>query len=539
MTTDSVSSAGQFYRPDRLYGAPQLFLNPPTSQWFRRMRPNVLSPDMPTLLTLNLSIFSSITSPAQARPRRCRRDRRHRSKVADEAIAMPRLYNPSIARAPDHLHSCARCEYIAAVRADSLHQCTRAGAVSGGFLGTAIVALDAELSVVAWAWLYTSCNPRPIYPTRDEVPPPWRCAQRDVRLLNVGGRLLATYHGSLRAASETFVVEHVQLHARARADGSVVLRAWAMQEDTAAATMATWLAGRNQALFASISVTSSRKRGDIVLMTQPWIHLVARLGQPAWYWGQRASAFDRRRRHWYEKLQQVPCAPPATTRFCSFMHRPRLVHNDTTLEVRLGQRTHLDPLLSTTVHLLRIARDSHHPHANAVGEAGRATAPRSCEAFLGIGHLHRRPSNDGPAWRRAVRDGCAPRPNNTFRFGSQYTHFFYTIQPSPPHRLLATSGEFCLAAGPGADDCESVQFVSGLVGATPLQLNASARTRRHSRQRSPSPLEQVRIAERREVIISWGANDCEAKLARWPLDRVWSMLRAVDAGVDSCERVTF
>ena len=32
-------------------------------------------------------------------------------------------------------------------------------------------------------------------------------------------------------------------------------------------------------------------------------------------------------------------------------------------------------------------------------------------------------------------------------------------------------------------------------------------------------------AERRSIVLSWGANDCESKLGRLPLERVWAMLR--------------
>ena len=39
----------------------------------------------------------------------------------------------------------------------------------------------------------------------------------------------------------------------------------------------------------------------------------------------------------------------------------------------------------------------------------------------------------------------------------RYTHFFYTLSPSAPHRVLATSAEWCLPAAQDDADCESIQ----------------------------------------------------------------------------------
>ena len=46
-----------------------------------------------------------------------------------------------------------------------------------------------------------------------------------------------------------------------------------------------------------------------------------------------------------------------------------------------------------------------------------------------------------------------PLPLQPFRFGYHYTHFWYTIDPRPPHAILATSGEFCLSAKVGKEGC--------------------------------------------------------------------------------------
>ena len=45
------------------------------------------------------------------------------------------------------------------------------------------------------------------------------------------------------------------------------------------------------------------------------------------------------------------------------------------------------------------------------------------------------------------------RSTSAFRWGSQYTHFFYAVEASAPFRLLATSNEFCLGATANDTDC--------------------------------------------------------------------------------------
>lgn len=123
--------------------------------------------------------------------------------------------------------------------------------------------------------------------------------------------------------------------------------------------------------------------------------------------------------------------------------------------------------------------------------------------------------------------GCASRPNATFRFGAQYTHFWYTLSPRPPFRLLGLSGEFCLAMGLGAEECESVQFISGLVGSS-------------TRVSADQAAGAVSAVEEHNVILSWGANDCEAKVGHVSLALVWDALKpppGSPAGGMPCEWV--
>ena len=86
------------------------------------------------------------------------------------------------------------------------------------------------------------------------------------------------------------------------------------------------------------------------------------------------------------------------------------------------------------------------------------------------------------------------------------------MQPRPPYRLLATSGEFCIGAQHDANDCESVQFVSGIAPSW-----------------APTPQAST------ELLLSYGINDCEAKVARIPIAQVWGMLRPLDGEVGVCE----
>ena len=57
-------------------------------------------------------------------------------------------------------------------------------------------------------------------------------------------------------------------------------------------------------------------------------------------------------------------------------------------------------------------------------------------------------------------EGASP-----FKFGYNYTHFFYALGVEPPHQLLATSAEFCLGSPQDGADCESVQASTSTVPA--------------------------------------------------------------------------
>ena len=75
---------------------------------------------------------------------------------------------------------------------------------------------------------------------------------------------------------------------------------------------------------------------------------------------------------------------------------------------------------------------------------------------------------------------------------------FYTMQPKPPFRILATSNEFCIGSQQDASDCESVQFISG------AELEVDGEGEQDSAHRAASA----------RLLLSYGINDCEAKLAK-------------------------
>ena len=103
--------------------------------------------------------------------------------------------------------------------------------------------------------------------------------------------------------------------------------------------------------------------------------------------------------------------------------------------------------------------------------------------LVGVGHLH-----------RGHRDTLMgrPLPRKLAYFGHHYTHFFYALDAAPPFAVRAVSGEWCIG------DCEVIQYVSGM-----------ARTGGGGGE---------------ELLLSFGVNDCEARVARLPLAEVRRML---------------
>ena len=185
--------------------------------------------------------------------------------------------------------------------------------------------------------------------------------------------------------------------------------------------------------------------------------------------------------------------------------------------------------------------------ANPVRISRRLPSGQLCEVFVGIGHVHR---GDGPMNRwtqrrdreeareasrreakqaerrgRRKRRQVRRRESNRRRlrwmqplqFGYNYTHLFYTFSLQPPHRLLATSEEFCVAApGSGGARCESIQFLSGLA-AEPV-----------AEQPDTAEFAPARL------LLSYGVNDCEARVGKLEARRLWARLRPLPGVANSC-----
>jgi hypothetical protein len=157
--------------------------------------------------------------------------------------------------------------------------------------------------------------------------------------------------------------------------------------------------------------------------------------------------------------------------------------------------------LSTTSNLVRATWDN-----------------QGCDVFLGVGHVHRSEGElnsvgakaTGARRRgRGIRIARNASRSASFMWGFHYTHFFYAVERYEPFRVVATSGEFCLEAEQDAADCESIQFISG--------LNLRSKT----------------ASDAAELLLSYGVNDCEAKVARLSLDMVWPMMMPL-SGAQVC-----
>jgi hypothetical protein len=494
------------YSADRMYGARDAFSSPAT--FLHSRKPQVLS--LLNLQTLRID-FGNFSGPPQFG---------FRSKPHTV-----HAYNPSIVAAPSGL--CRRCALVAAIRADVLGQCDSGSLLydertfaefdpEAFFKNTAIAVLDVKLRVIAWTWLIS----RPKRQVRASLPkgdrsrvapgaadgyaPPWSNQVFDTRLLNYNGRLLATYvcHAC------DFSISTVEVTGVETPDGGLgQLRSWASGR---LKVHPQWVQGRNQALFVRHDADGGSR-----LLVQPWIGMVAsfgklklvtrKLGRPCYLAGAPAAKEDER---WYCGTS----APGASTEVHQikrgFTRHPELLVNQTAaLRLRAGLQTRFSP--TSNLALVRSG---------------------SCAGYLGVAHMHRSnnpvtqaETDTRPLWQRRfslprarrralervwyeVREGVR-RDNHTFKFGSQYTHFWYVLAPEPPHRLLGWSREFCLQSQQDAADCESIQFVSSI---------------------QTAPGDTLRVA--------YGVNDCETKVGVLPLQQVWSSLRPVPADPECEER---
>ena len=119
--------------------------------------------------------------------------------------------------------------------------------------------------------------------------------------------------------------------------------------------------------------------------------------------------------------------------------------------------------------------------------------------LLGVAHIRRGVGD-------CINKLCTPFKDSNladappFRWGHHYTHFLYSLTPHEPFRILGTSREFCLGSAQNPDDCESVQFITGLA-----------------------------LRGESTLLMAYGINDCEAKVAELPVKRVLDMLLPLSA----------
>jgi len=487
-----------------------------------------------------------------------------------------KAFNPSIARAPRGL--CPRCTYAITLRIDTLHQCSTSSSPYTGsseqlsastwFQGTVVGILDEQMRLIGWTWLinspeyqiasadYNESTARRagcvVAGAADSFQPPWAKQIFDARLLNVHGELLVTYACSGCA----FSLSPLRLTAEPTADGGLrQLRAWAPRRIPFQGS-GKWLSGRNQALFmyeaeaqpaatsGAASTAGSRATAPQPLSTRASVTKVAkedaelhhRRGASLWI-QPRLGIVGLLGWPKFERPGPVNCRVGANRRRG---HRPEPNHchgdrkgivcgttpHDAEIEPRVltGVRGREAKLrangsfalrralrvagafggLSLTSNLVRIAR----PRVGG----------RGCEVYLGVGHLHRGEGSinrhlykrraNAPPWERNTNGSNSRhtdrlRRRQPFAFGFRYTHFFYALDPHPPFATAAASGEFCIGAPQDARDCESVQFISGIALKQDTGDDASAST----------------------LLLTFGVNDCEARLGSLPISEVWKMLR--------------
>ena len=490
----------------RMLGAPSAFKR--EGQFLRGLQPQVLRPDAKHSLLLQLG---PIGGP--------------RATVLNELGQ----FNPSIVRAPSRL--CSRCEFVATVRVDTLHQCNASSPLylpkakrgQHHFTGTALVVLDASYRVLGRTWLLNAPKDQ-ISRTSDKrmadhwvvsdgssdgFAPTWSKPIFDVRLFDFDGHIFAT--SVCPHYRCPFVVAHVQITAEQTADGGLrSLRAWQSEKMTA---RDAWARGRNQALFRAQEAS-----GQPELMVQPWPGLIASFGhvelttarfscraKPGSGDGPDVVKGDRRAcgptptgaRVTLPVLARVGNVPRAMrTEAGAFQDSLTLQHNETMNWGALGARGDGEVPSSAwaqTSKKQRFSQLSSTAHLVRIGKQGAA----SCEALLGVAHLHRT-----SMCSREFVEGDSRRE---FAWGSCYTHAFYLLEPRPPYGLMATSPEFCIASDSNPDDCESIQFVSSLA----------------LRERQPESA----------LLLAYGANDCVPTLAELTLARVWQLMSPLRSGM--------
>ena len=580
-----------YYDTTRMYNT-SVWPSERVEHYIRGVPPRVLEPVTLRAIRVHLGNFSGppeLGEPAQARTVRLFNP----SLVAAPAGLCPRCAWAVAIRA-DALHQCDESSPLFSWKARRAATAAFFKNTAIAILDTrlSVVAWTWFISqphkqVASWAG-----HPRGYVPvgSADGFAPPWNQQVYDGRLLNLDGEhIFITYN----CVACKFSISMVHLTGQVTADGGLAsLRAWASQR---VGVPASWIQGRNQALF---SVPHKGDPGHTILV-QPWFGVVASLGSPdirrrtvrcyGPLYGQWSIA--RKQAHRWNcgtSAWGMNVTIDSIRNIKGGYGHPSILHVGSLNGVAVAaQRSGAVPMPAAAAALARAVDGGTKVaglHANGSRLSPTANLVRiprddGCVAYLGVGHLHRsegelnrrKKAHDLLQLRRAVwrqrpgkRTGRGPRtareelgrmPTSrrlhetatprysgrqvdralAFKFGFQYTHFFYVLSARPPHRLLASSGEFCLSAKQDARDCESVQFASGIALAERVG-SGSESTYIPVRDRNIGASVVSKGASRHlRVLISFGVNDCESKLAELHVTDVWKLLQPMHDIGDVCQ----
>lgn len=376
------------------------------------------------------------------------------------------MYNPSIVRAPPGL--CADCGviYLASLRVTTAHQCEAASSQRAfaklstrkGFAGTAVIALDAQLNVLASTWLLSDLRQQWVNGSFTEDINRHRV--HDVRLLRFGDELMATWHCH-GCAFNVALLHNAAL--RLSASAPLRLHVWATLWDKFVWTRAN-LQGRNQAIFSG-----PPDRRGIPMLTQAWLDRVTHLGFPQFtptitirdpFGSGRnltirgiVNHVDERNHKRVRRFQMrgrvifgSPHAAVNLTHGLGTSEEDLGGLSGATPRVATAKRARArGPRLSPSAHLVRVSRTLNGPlqHGPLPHTSQNGSFTRRCTALLGVGHLHHKQGGTRGGSPQSEKRGHVPSRRQRrrrgdertgdragpFRWGSEYSHFFYTLRP--------------------------------------------------------------------------------------------------------------
>ena len=322
-------------------------------------------------------------------------------------------FNPSIIDAPDGL--CHKCRYVASIRVDPLHQCSKQSPLftymkrshaNAWFKGTAIALLDEHFDTISWSWFLNAPHNQ-IHTfnshsrwavnmgSKNDYNPPWSKGHYDLRLFKIKDDVFATYN----CKACKFSVSQINFEVKEDDDRNVVsLQIWSRKRHV---FFDNWVQGRNQALFSIGS------------------HLFVQ------YWYGRSADFG----------------------FVNFAH----------MRLLCGKRTVRNSNICGLIHdrtwtVKRISSISTHPQRLPVDEVALRDAKYFETAsvcilsfdrfgrvtFLGIAHTH-------------------AKSDDRFMFGSKYQYYFYSVSKLFPYKIVSRSEPFFI------NDKDTLTYVTSLL----------------------------------------------------------------------------